>query len=84
MNEDEMISSILDSVQPPDEVLLKIKRRLEANLEILRLLEIELRRHPDTRFGQVLKNTRLDRDLFYEESVDTLYRLRKSLEELGP
>ena len=37
-------------------------------------------RFPDLRFTQILTNLGLDKDLFYQESVDTLENIKKQLE----
>jgi hypothetical protein len=60
--------------------LMRIKRRQSANLEILKILNMIVNRFPDLRFTQILTNLNLDKDLFYEESVDTLERIKKQLE----
>ena len=60
--------------------LLRIKQRQSANLEILKILNMIVNRFPDLRFTQILTNLNLDKDLFYEESVDTLERIKKQLE----
>ena len=60
--------------------LARIKQRQTANLEILKILDIVVNRFPDLRFTQILTILNLDRDLFYEESVDTLAHIKKQLE----
>ena len=60
--------------------LMRIKQRQSANLEILKILNMIVNRFPDLRFTQILTNLNLDKDLFYEESVDTLERIKKQLE----
>ena len=60
--------------------LARIKQRQTANLEILKILDIVVNRFPDLRFTQILTILNLDRDLFYEESVDTLTHIKKQLE----
>ena len=60
--------------------LMRIKQRQTANLEILKILDIVVNRFPDLRFTQILTILNLDRDLFYEESVDTLERIKKQLD----
>ena len=58
----------------------KIQQRQTANLEILKILDIVVNRFPDLRFTQILTILNLDKDLFYEESVDTLEHIKKQLE----
>lgn len=60
--------------------LARIKQRQIANLEILKILNIVVNRFPDLRFTQILTILNLDKDLFYEESVDTLEHIKKQLE----
>jgi hypothetical protein len=60
--------------------LTRTKQRQTANLEILKILDIVVNRFPDLRFTQILTILNLDRDLFYEESVDTLAHIKKQLE----
>ena len=60
--------------------LMRIKQRQTANLEILKILNIVVNRFPDLRFTQILTILNLDKDLFYEESVDTLEHIKKQLE----
>lgn len=73
-----------------DNIHKKIKARREANREILRALTSYIEAHDEIRFGQALVNlgivqliqdpTSFDitgaKDPFYEESVDTLKRIR--------
>ena len=63
-----------------EEIQSKIKKRQIANLEILKILNIIVERFPQLRFTQILTNLELDKDLFYEESVDTLNNIKKQLE----
>ena len=63
-----------------DAIQLKIQQRQTANLEILKILDIVVNRFPDLRFTQILTILNLDKDLFYEESVDTLEHIKKQLE----
>lgn len=60
----------------------KISSRYDANLQIVIILNDLVSEHPDWRFQQILQNmgisSREGRDLFYEESVDTLDRLREN------
>lgn len=58
----------------------KIQQRQTANLEILKILDMIVNRFPEMRFTQILTNLNLDKDLFYEESVDTLAHIKKQLE----
>ena len=60
--------------------LARIKQRQTANLEILKILNTVVNRFPDLRFTQILTILNLDKDLFYEESVDTLEHIKKQLE----
>jgi hypothetical protein len=60
--------------------LMRIKQRQTANLEILKILNTIVSQFPDLRFTQILTNLNLDKDLFYEESVDTLERIKKQLD----
>ena len=60
--------------------LARIKQRQTANLEILKILDMIVNRFPQLRFTQILTNLNLDKDLFYEESVDTLEHIKKQLE----
>lgn len=57
----------------------KISNRYDANLQIVIILNDLVSEHPDWRFQQILQNmgisSREGKDLFYEESVDTLNRL---------
>jgi len=55
--------------------------RQVANLEILMFLMECAAKHPDQRFGQLLINARVtdsNKDMFYEESIQILERMRKS------
>lgn len=65
-----------------------IERRQDANLDILTIIEEEVMKYPDLRFGQILVNLgiieyeRCDgipttKDPFNEESVVTLNRIKK-------
>ena len=58
----------------------KIKKRQTANLEIISLLSNIVEKHPELRFCQILTILNLDKDRFYEESVDTLEELKKLAE----
>lgn len=58
----------------------KIQQRRTANLEILKILDMIVNRFPEMRFTQILTILNLDKDLFYEESVDTLAHIKKQLE----
>ena len=63
-----------------ESIQLKIQQRQSANLEILKILDMIVNRFPQLRFTQILTNLNLDKDLFYEESVDTLEHIKKQLE----
>ena len=56
--------------------------RYSANLQILQLLSKLVEAYSDWRFQQILQNvdisTRDGKDLFYEESVDTLNTMKKN------
>lgn len=60
----------------------KISSRYDANLQIVMILNDLVSEHPDWRFQQILQNmsisSREGKDLFYEESVDTLNRLKEN------
>lgn len=58
----------------------KIKKRQIANLEIISLLSNIVEKHSELRFCQILTILNLDKDKFYEESVDTLKELKKLAE----
>lgn len=60
----------------------KIKKRQIANLEIVSLLSKIVEKHPELRFCQILTILNLDKDRFYEESVDTFKELKKLAEKL--
>ena len=60
----------------------KIKKRQVANLGIISLLSNIVEKHPELRFCQILTILNLDKDKFYEESVDTLKELTKLAEKL--
>ena len=68
-----MAENISEAIQ------IKIQRRQSSNLEILKILNILVERFPQLRFTQILTNLGLDKDLFYEESVDTLDNIKKQL-----
>lgn len=58
----------------------KISHRQEANKELIQNLSAYVEMYPDLRFGQILEGFGFvveDTDLFNEESVDTLERVRK-------
>ena len=63
-----------------EEIQSKIKKRQTANLEIISLLSSIVEKHPELRFCQILTILNLDKDKFYEESVDTLKELKKLAE----
>ena len=60
-------------------IQIKIQQRQSSNLEILKILNILVERFPQLRFAQILTNLGLEKDLFYEESVDTLDNIKKQL-----
>ena len=64
-----------------EEIQSKIKKRQTANLEIISLLSNIVEKHPELRFCQILTILNLDKDKFYEESVDTLKDLQKLAEK---
>lgn len=64
-------------------IQIKIQRRQSSNLEILKILNILVERFPQLRFTQILTNLGLDKDLFYEESVDTLDNIKKQLRKFS-
>ena len=55
--------------------------RLEANRELLKLVSTVVEMYPDWRFQQVLWNMSITdgTDKFYEESVETLKRVKEHL-----
>ena len=68
-----------------------IKKRQEANLEILNEIGMAVMKYPDLRFGQILVNlgiieyerntydeTLITKDPFNEESVVTLNRMKEN------
>ena len=61
-------------------IQIKIQQRQSANLEIISLLSNIVEKHPELRFCQILTILNLDKDKFYEESVDTLKELKKLAE----
>lgn len=60
----------------------KIFCRYDANLKIVEILGDLVAAYPDWRFQQILQNIditpRDGKDLFYEESVDTLNKVLKN------
>ena len=61
-------------------IQIKIQQRQTANLEIISLLNNIVEKHPELRFCQILTILNLDKDKFYEESIDTLKELKKLAE----
>ena len=61
-------------------IQIKIQQRQTANLEIISLLNNIVEKHPELRFCQILTILNLDKNKFYEESVDTLKELKKLAE----
>lgn len=57
-----------------------IKSRYNCNKEILNILTDLVEEYPDWRFHQLLQNVRIEdfSDKFYEESVETLKRLKSN------
>jgi hypothetical protein len=58
----------------------KISHRYEANKELIQNLSAYVELYPEFRFGQILEGFGFvvqDSDLFNEESVDTLERVRR-------
>jgi hypothetical protein len=58
----------------------KISHRYEANKELIQNLSAYVELYPELRFGQILEGFGFvvqDSDLFNEESVDTLERVRR-------
>ena len=64
-----------------------IKKRQEANREIVKLVSDVVDKYPDLRFGQILANLSIieydygadkvtPKDIFYEEPVITLNRIK--------
>lgn len=56
---------------------LKIKERQLSNLEILSFIRNLVEKYPKLRFCQILTILKLDKDRFYEESIDTLKSIVK-------
>jgi hypothetical protein len=55
-------------------------KRNAANQEILKLLQEFLSEHPELRFWQVIDIiSEKDKDLFYEESTETLQKVKEKL-----
>lgn len=56
--------------------------RYDANLQIVLILNDLVAKYPDWRFQQILQNIGISskegKDLFYEESITTLNRLREN------
>lgn len=71
----------------------KISKRQECNKELLRIFTDIVEKNPELRFGQILFNFQFVKwenvnerikilDPFYEESVDTLNRVKHLIGEL--
>jgi hypothetical protein len=75
-----MYVTTVETKNASEAIQMKIQQRQSANLEILKILNMIVERFPQLRFTQILTNLELDKDLFYEESVDTLNNLKKQLE----
>ena len=77
-----------------EDIKKKIDNRQEANLQILNKLRDYFLAHPDIRFGQALSNLNIieyDRtkltpeviDPFFEESIDTLEKIKNTVEKMA-
>ena len=75
-----MYVTTVETKNASEAIQIKIQQRQSANLEILKILNMIVERFPQLRFTQILTNLGLDKDLFYEESIDTLNNLKKQLE----
>lgn len=75
-----MSATIVEMKNESEVIQRKIQQRQTANLEILKILDMIVNRFPEMRFTQILTILNLDKDLFYEESVDTLAHIKKQLE----
>ena len=75
-----MSATVVEMKNESEVIQKKIQQRRTANLEILKILDMIVNRFPQLRFTQILTNLNLDRDLFYEESTDTLEHIKKQLE----
>ena len=75
-----MYVTTVETKNASEAIQMKIQQRQSANLEILKILNMIVERFPQLRFTQILTNLGLDKDLFYEESIDTLNNLKKQLE----
>ena len=56
----------------------KAKMRQEYNYKCLDVLKEMIEKYPDWRFMQILSNTGIDEIDFYEESVDTFNKIRRT------
>ena len=52
--------------------------RQEYNYKCLDVLKEMIEKYPDWRFMQILSNTGIDEIDFYEESVDTFNKIRRT------
>lgn len=75
-----MSATVVEMKNESEAIQRKIQQRQTANLEILKILDMIVNRFPEMRFTQILTILNLDKDLFYEESVDTLAHIKKQLE----
>ena len=75
-----MYVTTVETKNASEAIQMKIQQRQSANLEILKILNMIVERFPQLRFTQILTNLGLDKDLFYEESIDTLNNIKKQLE----
>jgi hypothetical protein len=60
----------------------KIDNRQVSNFGIIILLIKIVKQYPELRFCQILTILNLDKDRFYEESVDTLKRIDSKVKSL--
>ena len=72
----------LEELKQQQAMKMKVAARQEYNKKILDILAQAVEHNPDARFGQLLSTLELDRDRFYEESVDTYEALLKRLAKL--
>lgn len=59
---------------------LKLVERQQTNRELMNIVKGWVEAYPDMRFNQILSNlgvTREGQDLYYEESKETLQRVKK-------
>ena len=75
-----MCVTTVETKNVSEAIQIKIQQRQSANLEIISLLSNIVEKHSELRFCQILTILNLDKDKFYEESVDTLKELKKLAE----